>query len=661
MEKWYWVELIGFDHRSSDYGVEKYLADISDPPYGISLFLYSSEFIMSYGKYNENTELSPEYCSYGARPANEDRKRQRWTHAQLKGLVTELKRHGIKTLFSTFSAFTYRDGNGRIVVGEFGEKHLDIRECISPKFGNFGTVSIIKRFADGTAFDEYFLAQIGRIIEAFGFDGVHFADGLSFPIRRIQDGDYSDDLVLRFSEQYGLNLPREISGRCDDDKECTLLRYRWILENHRERYTEFIASLYGNFYRLAEERLKGKSVLFMGAWTRDPFESLFRYGIDNKQLDLGKAHGFVFENMSASMPMFSVSESGGVEFSDAFRKDVQYHFFVTLLSLKAYTPEANVISLTPIRDSFEQWNLIENNPNSLAKGIALRNSCFLYRCGSLVKCNAGAMYCLADALQDRLWSFVNRCEAISDLACVNKVYGIGFVFHDDLSAELKDYIATRRLFSHEIRKRLVSGGITFAFASDLESLTAIDQPLVITGLENYSDEELSALENHRGVFAVIGYGKSLGRKADAVFTLENSALKCEFYNLPYRVNSNVIPNEKHAPDLSPFDEAGGIWTAKLKFEEVNPEFFREIARVLNGCDVPSVDDANCRMMLFGVNDGYKAYLYNNANKFCVAKVSLPIGISSAKALVHTSGLQSFGENFLTVKLYNDGAEIIEMQ
>ncbi len=660
MEKWYWVELIGFDNSLKDFGVKNYLSRISQKVSGVSLFLYSSDFITSYEKYNSNSLLNPEFCSYAAHPFNEERKRQVWSYSQLKGLVKELKKYGVSVLFSTFSTFIYRNKNGKVIVGKFGDSHLDIRENITCKLGNFGSVSPIKRFQDGYPFYKFLIEQIKKIISDFGFDGVHFADGLSFPIRRIQDGDFSDDLVLRFINKNKISLPQNISGACDGDNERLLNRYNYILANLRAEYSEFIASLYSEFYKYASFALKNKKVLFMGAWTRDPFECLFRYGIDNKTLNLNNAYAYVFENMGASMAVFSKQESGGVDFSEDFRKDVQYHFFMTLSSLKSYTPNANVINLTPIKDTFEQWNLIENNPNGLAKGIALRNSNFIYSNKKLLKSTFGAMYCLADGLNSNLWNFVNSHEKISNLSKINKVFGCGFVFNDNLSRELKTYVSTRRLFSHEIRKRIISAGTTLSFSTDIKSLPFIDQPLIVTGIENYSKYDLDKLSLHKGTFAVIGYQNPLNIKPVCTVKLKNSTLKCDFYNLSKKYKNAVIDNVKEEVDLSPFDEFDGIWTAKLKFEKVNPEFFSTISKIINAENIPLTDKPHCRVMLFDLGKKYRLYVYNNSCHFEYTTITLPVKISKAKALFNKSAVQKITENSITVKLFNDGVEILEI-
>ncbi len=662
MEKWYWIELIGFDNKLPDLGVRTFLDRVGKGITGVSIFLYSSEFINSYDGLKKEKKFDEGYCSYGAHPYNEERKRQVWTNFQLKKLVDLLREAGVKVVFSTFSTFIYYL-HGKLRVGKYGEKHLDIREnVVSPRVGNFGAVSVIKRFEDGGFYADYFLAQVKRIIQDYGFDGVHFADGIPFPIQRIQTGDYSDDLVLRFAEKYGVVLPDEISGRCDGDNEKTVARWRFILENHRANYTEFWADLYGDFFKRAYRVLnEGQLVMFNGVWTRDPFEGLFRYGIDNERLLPHKAHSLIFENMSASMSLFSTQETGGIVFDEAFRRNVQYVFYLTLASLKAYSPRANIVNLTPIKDTHEQWNLVENHSNQLVKGMALRNSNFVMKKGRFVKSSGGSMYCLSDGLNEHLWSIVNRAEEISDLKRICGFYGAAFVFADDLSAELKEYIQTRKLHSYEIRKRMVESGLDFTVACDTDSLEKLNCPVVCTNLENYTEGQLARLESYGGVVAVITYGKGLSKPADGIISLEEGDLKCYLYNLREKIGEVVVENKVGVTDLSPYDEFGGVWTASLKFENVNDQFFAEIKKVIaDNYALPTVVSGDGRVFCYQISKKkYRVYLYNDNDWFTFATVKLPFGIKTAKSLMNATALKGVNGDEMTVKLMNKGVEIIE--
>lgn len=666
MNNWYWIELIGFDNKKEDYAVSDFLNNVGVKIEGVSLFLYSVEFINAYNGYNENKKLDRSYCSYGAHPYNEERNLQIWSYAQLKGLVDELHKHNIKVVFSTFSTFVYWHKK-KLKVGKFGSKDLKFREVEfkkqDGKFEDFGSVSVIKSFSNGTYYADYFVNQIYRIINDFDFDGIHLADGLSTHRRCLQVGDYSDDLVLRFLKKYQIKLPSDIEGPCDFDGEKIYKRYRYILENYRYEYTVFIAAEFGIFYKKLYKQFKnsGKIVLFNGAWTRDPFESLFRYGIDNREFDSYANSAYIFENMCASMPIYSTLESGGVQFSDEFRQCSQYIFQLTLLSLKIYSPKMKMINLTPIKDTQEEWNLIANHPNMLKKAIGMRNSAFILKNLRYVKASQGMMYCLSDAITKDSWSYVNNIELKSDIKRINGFSGYSFLFNDDIKKELKKYIDTRYLNSFELRKRLVSAGISFGLGTDIESIDLIDCPLICVNIQDYSDTDLKKLELYKGVLVVIGTKDVIKKTASVTISMNNSDIFCKIYNLQKDLLPIVIDNELVKTDISPDDAHEGLWTAPLKYENVNNLFFKKIVDILEEyVQIPKVVKGNAKVNAYRVNDTtWKIYVYNKNPHIDLITVSLPFVVEKAKSVIVKSALKSFSKYELLIKIPNDGIEIIE--
>jgi len=665
MKRWYWIELIGFDNTVEDLGVSEFLSRVSPEITGVSIFLYSSEFINSYNGLEKEVSFPPEYCSYAAHPFNEERNRQVWTNFELKKLVEILQSRGIEVVFSTFSTFIYRNEKGEVVVGEFGENHMRCREFTTIRGGNFGAVSVIKRMEDDTYYADYFAKQLKWIIDDFNLQGFHLADGLGFPIYTLQWGDYTDDLVERFLiKNPQISLPENLKGNLDSDKQKSFDRYRFIFENYRYEYTLFMAECFGDFYDRLYSVLDSDKVkiLLNGCWTRDPFEALFRFGVDNRLLKLGKAYGYVYENMGMSQTIFAPQDCLGVDYSDKFRSDIQYQAYVTIASLKSCTPEADIICLTPTKDTFEQWSFVEDNPNEFAKGVALRNSNFIYNNGKCVKSSFGQMYCLSDGLKKHVWDMVNFREEVSNIESVENVLGVGYIYNDDINRELKDFISTRRLFSHEIRKRIVSAYLPLSYASDMASLEKLISPFVCTHIDNYSVEDVKKLESFSNIpFAVIGYGKRLDRKPDFTVSVQNTTLYCSFYNLGESKEDVVIPFAPTQVDLSADDETRCWWCAKLRFDEVPEEFFEHVSKTLSACNnVATLTGGDCRVMAYDLGCGKKrVYVYNDAHHFEVVEVKVPFKVIKAKSLVRPTNLQSFTESTLKVKIPNRCVEIIE--
>ena len=241
---------------------------------------------------------------------------------------------------------------------------------------------------------------------------------------------------------------------------------------------------------------------------------------------------------------------------------------------------------------------------------------------------------------------------------------MGYIYNDDMHAELKDFISTRRLFSHEIRKRIISALLPLSFASDMASLDKLTSPFICTHIDNYSNADIDKLEGYKGVsFAVIGYGKRLDRKSNFTICVENTDLYCSFYNLGENREDVIIPYTPSDVDLSPDDDKHSWWCAKLRFAEVPESLFKVVADTLSACDnVATLTGGDCRVMAYDLGGGKKrVYVYNDAHHFEVVEVKLPFKVTKAQSLCHRSNLQSFTENVLKVKIPNRCVEIIECE
>ena len=65
-KNWHWIELIGFDNKKSDYGVEDFLSRLKEDPEGVSILCSHIDFINSFDKDKGDYPLLPCYCSYSS-------------------------------------------------------------------------------------------------------------------------------------------------------------------------------------------------------------------------------------------------------------------------------------------------------------------------------------------------------------------------------------------------------------------------------------------------------------------------------------------------------------------------------------------------------------------------------------------------------------------
>ena len=107
LEKWIWIELIGFDNEKPDFGVKEYLDGCGFVPEGVALLLTWLGFTLDHTDMNEERTLDACECSYYAHTANAQRYRQNWTNYQLCGLIRTLQSYGIKVFLSFFNFAAY--------------------------------------------------------------------------------------------------------------------------------------------------------------------------------------------------------------------------------------------------------------------------------------------------------------------------------------------------------------------------------------------------------------------------------------------------------------------------------------------------------------------------------------------------------------------------
>ena len=89
-KNWHWIELIGFDNTSPDYGVAAFLSRLAKAPEGVSLLFSHIDFLNTFTPDGEYP-LRPCDCSYSGHEFSVERRRQVWTNLQLKGLIRTLQ------------------------------------------------------------------------------------------------------------------------------------------------------------------------------------------------------------------------------------------------------------------------------------------------------------------------------------------------------------------------------------------------------------------------------------------------------------------------------------------------------------------------------------------------------------------------------------------
>ena len=125
-----------------------------------------------------------------------------WSKYKLRTLVTSLKNRGIKVLFSIFPA-TLRSRFHK----EWVDSHPEVQNLLVGELKRDpAAINPLKRFSDGSYYEDFLLKKVQEVIADYGFDGWHLCDGYNHPWYQLCQADFSDDMI----EQSGLLLPNNL-------------------------------------------------------------------------------------------------------------------------------------------------------------------------------------------------------------------------------------------------------------------------------------------------------------------------------------------------------------------------------------------------------------------------------------------------------------------
>ncbi|MCL2751362.1 MAG: hypothetical protein FWE62_01255 [Firmicutes bacterium] len=548
---WCWIELIGFDKDLPDCGAGKFLRRFGKGLSGVSLLFADIGFVVSHEGCPDKL-LRPCDCAYGAKPHNGERARQDWTAGDVCRLVSAFHTRGVKVYYSFFDFFTYTDDNGEFVTEKFCAAHKELwGSGLGPDGKPSVALNVLGRFADGRYFYEFLFDKMLEAAKFYGFDGIQVADGISGSRPSLQN-----------SGSYDAAAP-----------------YETITASARA-WRGFYAALYRAFEG------SGIELMFNSEWGRGPFEALYRYGIDYKDT-IGAGSGAVMvEEVSVTCALLSDEGRGGFAVSDSMRDRYHYEFFLTQTAIKARIPRTEQITLTPIKDTTENWDVISTAPGELSRAVFRRNNAFVYTGGGLERVSAGPLYCLSDNVKRNEWAWLKNLENIK-LKNIKDVCGLVVYWHDELDSELKTYIDTRNYTAAELYAEAMCGGVCVAAAANREGLKFVNAPLLIGNPQFLTDAEVKAVRALKTPVVTLGGKRGcLGSSSD--FTLDG-CLTLDVYNAPgiMEMDADELIRAARASkviacDPSPQDAHGALWTSPLKYNRLPAAFFRALSGFLNG-------------------------------------------------------------------------------
>ncbi|MFD2328206.1 hypothetical protein ACFSR7_03025 [Cohnella sp. GCM10020058] len=640
-EKWIWIELIGFDNTLSDYGVGAYMENAGFVPDAMSLLLFTSDFIHTHDGMAVEKPLPPEVCSYGARPYGKSRMLQSWTNLQLRGLVRELQRAGTQVYCSFFDMFQTHNPE-RLRPTEWCAAHPELYEM--RRSGEaFRVINPLRRLRDGTYYEDLFVRDLTAVMRDYGFDGYHGADGYTSPRLCIAEIDYSDDMTGQFEaymQQRGLAAGFELA--CEGDPEAMERRAAQIWSWHRLAWIDFHAGRWAELWRKIMTALKadGKKAVLNTAWTRDPFEAMYRYGVDYKRLAACGIDGFVVEAGAAAL------SSGGEDWD----YEPCTEFMATILSLKAYMPDVQLICLNAIHDTYEQWDVLNHAPTLLDRDILCFSNLYLYDQNGIRRCTEGFVACLGDDVAAHGWARIERLWAAGYDGLPERTLGASFVWSDAvLHRSLADYADRREWPVHKLVHEWLERGAPLHSVVNVRDLGAHEGVIIVTHAHLLPETELSAVLGYRGGSVLLA-----GRRTDTLSVMLHAAglaipdIQAARFCAIRSANGSWLetireePVQRAAPERDKAINDSHNWLVPLYYAPIEAPFHERIVQALlseTGAPRPTKNEADIRLTALRMSASrWRILIRNLAMNYKIAQLDLRRPIRRIETLTDFPGV-----------------------
>ncbi|MBR3718377.1 MAG: hypothetical protein IKN20_00755, partial [Firmicutes bacterium] len=164
-----WMQLLGFDRDDPDRGAARFLDRTGFVPDNVCALLFHSDFVHLHRGMDEEYTLFPDNCAYYAVPRNLERERQPWTNWDLRELVAALKKRGVGFYAGIMGSYL-----GDMFHHEWLSDHPEIRTAERERDGG---LHCLKRFKDGTWYEDFFAEKLAQTLNDYDMAGVHVADG----------------------------------------------------------------------------------------------------------------------------------------------------------------------------------------------------------------------------------------------------------------------------------------------------------------------------------------------------------------------------------------------------------------------------------------------------------------------------------------------------
>ena len=476
-----WMPMIGFDRNHENKGVGNFLSRTQFTPDGTSVFLFHPDIVHHHQGLTTEVQLHPDNCSYYASPYNEERRRQPWTNWDLKKLVDNLNAQGIEPYIGIMG-ITLDDKFHR----EWASDHPEIMS-----YSNYAkySVNVLKRFKDGTYYEDFFADKICQVVKDYGFKGLHVADAFCPGGFTRYEADFSADLLEQFSWHSGIQIPSELFELDDEAFETITVRRDWVWNNFRGEWLTFYAWRWTQFWKKICDRLHaiGVKVFVLGMYCTDPFETLYCNGIDLRALVKEAGVDYLMPNMAAN----GLSITG---------RPWKYYMQANMMPLTdAFVEGGRKLNMLGVKDATEEWDMLHHEPVLLERDITFLPSFTRQTPNGRKRCIDGFNICLSDGIYKDEWTWLRERFDTSLGELPVKSLAPTYVWSDTAHyALLPEYIQTRRWSMHKFMYELSNIGAVSNAIVRTEHITDESGDLVVFNFDLLSEEEKKQLAAYRG-------------------------------------------------------------------------------------------------------------------------------------------------------------------
>ncbi len=639
-EKWMWTDLIGFDNRQPDMGVKHFLSNAGFIPDAVSILIADPDFINSYRAGEHNRVFPESYCSYGAHPRNAERKRQRWTKQQLKTLITSLRKKSIKVFCCVFGMSLWEDADALAYLKlkrrrAWTDSHP---ELFSIQYSGERSchVCAYKRLNDGSYYEDFFVQQVAGVMREYGFDGFHGGDGFAPPRFAIYTGDFSDDMFEQFIQSENIAVPPDIQVKCGASPELISRRAAWIWGNKRKEWIEFHTRRSGRFWEKITATLHEmkKEIVLNSTWTRDPFESKYRFGIDYKILaDIG-VDAFIIE-----------APAGAMELAKEKHPRTIYDFMAMVMLIKACVPETRLVLMNAFNDTNEQFSVLRHAPPLLETEIYSFTNIFWYEGPTAKRCLSGILGCLAAGITGVEWEWIKKRWDSGFATDPEDVSGATLIVSGNLFAgEISNYLKTGKWSVHKILYNLIARGAQVYEIADVSNIKRVKGPVLVINPHLLTSEEFEKVLAYRGGRIILVGSEPVDTGAfPPGIPVTRDGWFCGVYRpgrkqgkSTWKFTHRPAENKDRNTDVSAVNEHAISWQDDLPGEKVPDELLNQCAQEIrsasDAADILS-DSGDVNIMMVIVKKGLRrVFLLNNRDTYVQPKIDVGAEIKSIRAV-----------------------------